>query len=152
MVADRSADTAGPTLVEVWAPWCSACRAMRRDFESVAAAYRGRVRVERLDASQGADTLGVRATPTLIGYVGDDEVFRVAGRRTRRELEELFEQLSEGSAAARSWSATDVVVRLGAGTVLAVIGLLAGPAWPLVAIGAAVCASGVWPVVRAGRR
>ena len=142
-----------PTIVEVWAPSCSECRAMEHDLETVAAEFAGRVTLEKIDASREtatADALGVMATPTLVGLAGDGGVFRYTGRRSRSELVELFTSLASGDVAV-GVGRQDAMLRLGAGIALLGVGWLTGPAWPLVAAGAAASGWGLvtWRQVKA---
>ncbi len=118
---------------------------MRSDLESVAADYSGRVGFELVNAFDELETvrrLGVRGTPTLIGVRAGEELFRVVGRRTRPELEELFEAVATGEKAPAS-GGVDVLLRLGSGIVLAGMGLISGPTWPLIVIGFTILTFGV---------
>lgn len=142
--------SAGPMVVEVWAPTCSACRAMQPDVDDVVAEYGDRVGFRAVNAAVEPDlvrSLGVKATPTLIGFRDGVEVFRVAGRRSLGELRGLFDAAA-GTADPGNVGRTDTALRVGAGGVLATAGLLAGPAWPLVVIGGAVVAAGLIPWMR----
>lgn len=128
-----------PTIIEVWAPWCAECKAMQPSVDSVAAEYPDvdLVMLNTVELPDEAAALGVRGTPTLIGYRGGREVFKETGRRTPAELRLLFASVSSG------WSSpavgrVDIVVRFGAGLVLTVLGLASGPSWILVVVGAAV--------------
>ena len=102
--------------------------------------------LEWLDASVETDrarSLGIRATPTLIGYVSDREVVRIVGRRSARELEEMVSSLHGGGRPGRGASRTDTILRTGTGIVLTAVGMLSGPAWPLAAVGAAITGYGL---------
>ncbi len=97
-----------------------------------------------LDATTHSETveaLGVKGTPTLIGYANGEEVFRATGRRTGAELEAMFKFVA-GAEAVPTLGKGDEFLRVGAGTVLVALGLLSGPAWPLVGIGALVALFG----------
>lgn len=139
-----------PTLVEVWAPTCSACKAMEPDMREVSARYAGTVRFERIDAAADPHAvagLGVLGTPTLIGYVDGDEVYRATGRRTRPELEAVFDDLAAGAAPRSGPSRSDLVLRFGAGAVLIAVGALVTGAWPLMAVGGAVILATLVPLI-----
>ena len=129
----------GPTVVVVTAPWCTVCRAMEPSLVEVADRYRGRVRLARLDLAvepEVASDLGVKGTPTIIGFVDGDEAFRVMGRRSLDELDELFAAIAQpGSTPPPYASRSDVLIRVGVGTILTVVGLAAGGVWPLVVVG-----------------
>jgi len=71
--AHTDAEITVPRLVEVWAPWCSACKAMEDDLLAVADRFDGSVKLERVNAADQPDVvdqLGVMGTPTLIGFSG----------------------------------------------------------------------------------
>lgn len=99
------------------------------------------------DRPEDASGLGVRTTPTLIGYFGGREVFRKTGRRTQAELRLLFESVASGSVVP-AVGGVDVALRFGAGAVLAVLGLASGPSWILVIVGATVGLFGYLTMLR----
>lgn len=134
-----------PTIIEVWAPSCVECRAMQSDIDFAVAEFAGLVRLASVNAASEpelARSLGAMATPTLIGVSAGNEVFRVVGRRTRSELQELFRAVAAGEAAPEV-GRQDRILRAGAGLSLVIFGALSGPVWPLVGIGGAVAAWGV---------
>lgn len=135
-----------PTLVEVWAPWCADCRAMRPSLDLVAARHPD-VELVRVDVSQEADRirdLGVRGTPTLIGYYGGREAFRHTGRLGPNELADLFSSLAAGDAVAPT-RRVETAIRLGTGLTLMAVGAASGPSGPLIVIGAVVLTIGLAP-------
>lgn len=143
----------GPTVVEVWAPRCTECIAMASDLRSVAAEYAGRVGLETVNAADEpneAVRLGVRGTPTLIGYRDGEEVLRLTGRRSRSELFSVFGIVAGDAPDSASIGRQDLVLSAGAGLALAVGGILAGPAWVLLGLGVTVAALGVarWAKLR----
>jgi thiol-disulfide isomerase/thioredoxin len=132
------ATSAPARVVFAEAPWCVECRRMAPLVEDVAAARAGVV-LERVDVSGdgAAEDLGVLATPTLIGFAGDAEVARVAGRRGRTEIEGFFAAMESGIRPPQT-SGTEIALRVGAGAMLVVSGMFAGPSWPLIGFGAVV--------------
>jgi hypothetical protein len=120
-------------------------------IDAVAAEHPG-VEVERIDAAaepERARSLGILGTPTLIGVVDDAEVARARGRRSRRELETLFAGLEAGTAPGRGRTpAAEIVVRVTAGALVAGIGAVTGPAWPLVAVGGLLIGYGLAGTMR----
>lgn len=130
-------------IVYLWAPWCMECRAMTPRIEKLAAEHDPSVVVQKISVAESPDAaarLGVMGTPTIIGFHDDVELFRVSGRRTPTELEELFSAAAAGSARI-TVGRTDRVLRVGAGAALTIVGALLGPAWPLVGVGAGIA---VW--------
>jgi thioredoxin-like negative regulator of GroEL len=143
-----------PTLIEVMAPHCVECRAMQPDVDAVAGANSDIVDFVPIDASRDlelASALGVMGTPTLIAVKDGVEIARFTGRRSRTELEELFAAVASGSVASISKvSKSDRIVWSFAGALLAGAGLLMGPAWILVAVGAGLAAYANLPRSRGG--
>ncbi|MBT8166578.1 MAG: thioredoxin family protein [Acidimicrobiia bacterium] len=136
-----------PTIVEVWAPHCAECNAMQPHLDAEAAEFSGTVDLVKVNAVSDparARQLGVLGTPTLIGFRDGAEVFRFTGRRSRGELRELFAAVSDGNRLT-GVGTQDLVLRAGAGVVMIGVGLLLGPAWPILAIGAAATAFGTVP-------
>ena len=131
-----------PTLIEVMTPHCVECRAMQPDLDAVAEEHRQDVDLVVLDATREPErvaSLRVLGTPTLIAVKDGVEMSRFTGRRTRRELAELFAGVAGGDTTeVAAVSRGDRIVWGLAGGLLAVAGLLSGPAWILVAAGAAV--------------
>jgi thioredoxin-like negative regulator of GroEL len=128
------------------APHCVECRARQPDLDAVAERFRQSVTLTIVDATRRPDLaaeLSVKGTPTLIAFRDGAELARVTGRRSGAELVEIFEAVL-GDRADRVASAGrgDRIALAIAGGVLALGGLLGGPAWPVVALGAALLVVG----------
>lgn len=139
MTTDRvQNETEVPTLIEVWAAWCSACRAVESDLAAVAESYEGRVALERVDAATDAartSTLGVMGTPSFVGLRDGVEVFRRTGRASRHEIEAMFQALDDGSNAGLPSHRTERALTIAAGAALVAAAAFIGPSWPLAIIG-----------------
>ncbi|QJR34298.1 bacillithiol system redox-active protein YtxJ [Gemmatimonas groenlandica] len=74
----------GLVVVDVWAEWCTPCRALVPIFEALAVRFDGRVRVAKLDADANLETVtryDVRALPTVLIFQGGVLVERLSGAR-----------------------------------------------------------------------
>ncbi|XXF80668.1 thioredoxin [Myxococcaceae bacterium GXIMD 01537] len=85
-----------PVLVDFTAAWCPPCRAIHPAVESLAAEYRGRVKVTQLtvdDNEATAQAYGVRALPTLLFFKQGQVVNQIVGAVPRARLASAFEQV-----------------------------------------------------------
>ncbi|HHT9117325.1 MAG TPA: thioredoxin [Candidatus Hypogeohydataceae bacterium YC38] len=80
-----------PVLVDFWATWCAPCKQMSEIIDSVAPAYKGKVKVVKLNVDEGtniAAQYGITAVPTLILFKGGKEVKRMVGVVSKQKLED----------------------------------------------------------------
>ena len=120
---------------------------MQPDLDAVAEEYQHRVDLVVINAAEEperAAALGILGTPTLIAMRTGCEVARFTGRRSRRELEDVFEAVADGEAeTVPSVSDSDRLVWSVAGVLLTAVGLAIGPSWIIVGMGAALAAYAV---------
>ena len=78
-----------PTLVDFWAQWCGPCRMIAPMVEEIADAYKGRLRVAKMNVDTSPETpgrLGIQGIPTLILFKDGKEVKRLVGLRPKEAM------------------------------------------------------------------
>lgn len=86
-----------PVVVEFWASWSEACRAMAPVIESVAGDGAVPVKMARVNVEHHeglAEQYGVRAVPTLLVFNRGGLCDQIIGRTTALELREKVEGLT----------------------------------------------------------
>lgn len=127
-----------PVIVEFWAPWCAPCRAMKPFLEKAEKDYSGRVELWRINADESSELLNslkIFGIPTLIAYKQSVELFRKTGSQNIENLLAIFEAAFCGEKPVKmGLSASDRLIRMSAGTILVVVGVINFIQWlPLTA-------------------
>ena len=85
-----------PALVDFWAVWCGPCRAIAPTVEALAAEYRGRLKVGKINVDehqQVPQRFEIRSIPTLLLFKGGNVVGQLVGAVSKAKIEEAIKKI-----------------------------------------------------------
>lgn len=85
-----------PVLVDFWAPWCQPCQALAPRLEALVQAYRGRIRLARINSDDNpelARRFQVRGIPNVKAFSGGVVVDEFTGVLPELDLREFIDAL-----------------------------------------------------------
>jgi thioredoxin len=134
-----------PTIVEFWAPWCGPCKMMAPGLEKVSKEFEAKVELWKINADENPDilrSLGVMSIPTVLGYSGGEELFRVTGALNPSQISQLFLNAQEGKKLKSELAPAARQFRLLIGFAMMIMGWL-GDSYIILPVGALIAFSAV---------
>jgi len=84
-----------PALVDFWAEWCMPCKMLAPTIDELAAEYRGRLKVGKVDTDSNREIsmkFGISAIPTLILFKDGEVIKKFVGLQQKTELKTAIDE------------------------------------------------------------
>jgi len=89
-----------PVLVDFWAEWCQPCHMIAPTIEELAADYKGKVKVGKVDTDSNRELsvkYGISAIPTIILFRDGEVLKKFVGLTSKGQLESELQELVASS-------------------------------------------------------
>jgi thioredoxin 1 len=142
----KISETNRPIIVDFWAAWCLPCRITKPILETLAKEYADKVDFMPINADDSREILErlrVFGIPAVLTLRNGKEVGRVTGAQNKEYYRAMFEALAEGQEVKVPPTPFDRMLRLGAGTLLGMVGISTGN-WLVAGLGGILAFMGIY--------
>ncbi|MDU7693106.1 MAG: thioredoxin [Helicobacter sp.] len=87
----------GVAVVDFWAPWCGPCRMLSPVIDELAAEYKGKVAICKVNTDEQDELsakYGIRSIPTIVFLKNGEKVDQMIGVTSKQELKKKIDSLS----------------------------------------------------------
>ena len=91
---DEVLDSKSPVFVDFWGSWCPPCKMVEPVMNELAKHFDGKIKIGKLNVDQNPATrsdLNIGGAPTFILFKDGEELTRIVGARSKKQLLELIE-------------------------------------------------------------
>jgi thioredoxin 1 len=85
-----------PVVVDFWATWCMPCKMLAPTIEEIANEYKSKYKIAKLNIDEAMDiatNLTVMNIPTLIFFNNGEEIARMVGAASKKDILKKIEEV-----------------------------------------------------------